>query len=153
MPCIVKPECISIRSIREVGWSGLPKWVFASSCTLGLWITGQGSPPNLSCYIPGFQQSTAVSQCKFHNFTWYSQFVHPSSERNKLPFVPCSVQGDSHLSMFPKNWQQPDLHKPGDRVFFSSVFQRVYTFLVSHNSLGNTFPFSQSLWSLLLYTS
>ena len=109
----------------------------------GLWgsgyITGQGSSPNLSCYIPGFQQSTAVSQCKFHNFTWSSQFVHPSSERNKLPFVPCSVQGDSHLSMFRKNWQQPDLHKPGDRVAFSGVFKRVYTFLVSHNSLGNHF--------------
>ena len=40
---------------------------------LWLWITGQLSWPNLFCYIPGFQQSTAVSQCKFHNFTWSSR--------------------------------------------------------------------------------
>ena len=78
----------------------------------GLWITGQLSWPNLFCYIPGFQQSTAVTIS--HDLRGF----HPSSERIKLPFVPCSVQRHSHLSVFPKNWQQPDLHKPGDRVAF-----------------------------------
>ena len=99
----------------------------------------QGSPPHLSCYIPGFQQSTAVSQSTFHNFTWSSRF-HPSSERNRLPSVHCSAQGHSHLSMFCKDWQQPDLHPQTWRTCgFSSVFKCIY----EEKPMTYTWPRSQ----------
>ncbi len=59
---------------------------------------------------------------------------HLSSKRNKLPAIPCTVQGQSHLSMFRKDWQQRDLQKPGDRVALPVCLS-----LVAHNSLGDHF--------------
>ena len=96
----------------------------------------QGSSPNLSCYILGSNKALLFLNARF-TISYDLREFHPS-ERNKLPSVHCA-QGHSHLSMFRKDWQQPDLHKPGDRVAFPvclSLCVCVCTFLVVTTTRG-----------------
>ena len=147
MPCIMKPECISIGSICEVGWSGLPKWMFAFSWALDNWIIGADSSKHFDKDRHHIFLVTSLASNKAllflnPNFTISHDlrgFTHLAKEtdcplsivvRKAIPTCPCCVKiGSTRICT----------HKPGERVVFP-VCLSVYT---KKNRWHTTWPRSQ----------